>query len=708
MKRLQTRMLLLIFVPTILFFIGMTAYVSFTTHNMVQQDAENILQATGDSLARELQVELEKPLRSVQTLSNYFAGMIERDLLPSRENAHVMLQQLFEQIPGIESAWMFWDVNAFDGKDEEYANTEGHDHTGRFIPVWTQTESGDFMVEPIVEYDTESDTADNLNSVLQSGELAIWEPYIYELQGEKKLITSIVAPVVINGKTLGMSGVDISLDNIHAVVSEYSFYNTGFAGLLSNEGNVISHRNEELIDTNYFESDAMKVHERNDKVKEAVHAGEKMMIEGASNLLKTEVYRLFIPIEIDGIATPWSAFLSAPVDEVAKEAKQLTTTIIISSAAVTVILAGLILFVTRSIVFPIRSAVSEGHEMAKGNFMIEMNSKMLKRKDEIGDLARIFTTISESMRELIGRVQDSSKMVLQSANAMDEGANQSASAANEVATAIEEISQAAEEQMQSAEESAKAMEDMSEGVQRVAHSASAVSETANDVTEQANEGQETVRNAVMQMEQIQKETNATKEVIEQLQTDAEQIESIVSMITDISEQTNLLALNAAIEAARAGEAGQGFAVVADEVRKLADETKESAHHIQQIVETIQSHSEQATASMDANDREVKEGMARIAAVGEMFEQIIHSVQEVVSEIEDLAAVAEEMSSMSEEVAAASEEISSNAELAAGNTQQVAASAEQQLATMEEMKQTSQSLKDLVLQLHELLSQFRVS
>ena len=63
----------------------------------------------------------------------------------------------------------------------------------------------------------------------------------------------------------------------------------------------------------------------------------------------------------------------------------------------------------------------------------------------------------------------------------------------------------------------------------------------------------------------------------------DQIGILAESIMGITAQTNLLALNASIEAARAGEAGKGFAVVADEIRKLADESRNTANGIQNIV-----------------------------------------------------------------------------------------------------------------------------
>ena len=80
---------------------------------------------------------------------------------------------------------------------------------------------------------------------------------------------------------------------------------------------------------------------------------------------------------------------------------------------------------------------------------------------------------------------------------------------------------------------------------------------------------------------------ASSKSVQSLSVSAQQIGTVVELISNIAAQTNLLALNATIEAAWAGEARKGFAVVAAEVKQLADQTAKATSEIGLKITEIQ-------------------------------------------------------------------------------------------------------------------------
>ena len=145
--------------------------------------------------------------------------------------------------------------------------------------------------------------------------------------------------------------------------------------------------------------------------------------------------------------------------------------------------------------------------------------------------------------------------------------------------------------------------------------------TAEETATIAVEAESLLAATVAKSSQIKEQVTTANHLIEQLNEQSRNIETIVSTIRGIAEQTNLLALNAAIEAARAGDQGRGFAVVADEVRTLAQRTSQSTLEIEQVVETNKGLTVDVTGNMSTVSDNVDESNEQIAAVSRVMSEI---------------------------------------------------------------------------------------
>lgn len=413
--------------------------------------------------------------------------------------------------------------------------------------------------------------------------------------------------------------------------------------------------------------------------------------------------------KFDEQAEKLSAYQNEILDKGNKETSNIAANtkkqILILGILSVLISIGIAVFIGRLISRPVMKMANQASKIASGDLTVD--EIKVKNKDEIGDLADSFNQMTRNLKILIEKIRLDSEQVASSAEELTAAAEQTTQATNHISTSIQEVANGAEIQGHGVNESSIAMKDMAQKIQQMAETTSSISELATETNGEARNGRYSLQKVTEQMNTIREFVDESASVINSLGVHSQEIGKIIDVITSIADQTNLLALNAAIEAARAGEYGKGFAVVADEVRKLAEQSKESADQITELIQKIQGDATTATDVMDKGTQEVKEGMLVVHEAEENFEKIQKLIEQVTAQIQEASASSEEMSASVQQVTASIEEIARIAKESSNNTQNIASASEEQLASMEEIVSSASALSKLAEDLQEQASQFKI-
>jgi methyl-accepting chemotaxis protein len=310
---------------------------------------------------------------------------------------------------------------------------------------------------------------------------------------------------------------------------------------------------------------------------------------------------------------------------------------------------GVAIWITRSIVIPLRSAVTVARTVASGDLSskIEVNTT-----DETGLLSLALRDMNDSLVRIVADVRA--------------GADTIAAASGQMASGNLALSSRTEQQAGSLEETASSMEELISTVRQNSDNARQANSLVRSASEIAVKGGAVVSQVVETMDSINES--------------ARKIVDIIGVIDDIAFQTNILALNAAVEAARAGEQGRGFAVVATEVRNLAQRSAAAARQIKTLIGD-------SVEKVDA-------GTQLVGQAGATMNEIVDSVKRVTDTIAEITAAGLEQTAGIEQVNQA--------------IIQMDQATQQNAALVEEAAAASESLQDQARSLAHVVSVFRIS
>ncbi|MCQ8878724.1 methyl-accepting chemotaxis protein [Pseudoalteromonas shioyasakiensis] len=568
----------------------------------------------------------------------------------SRESVVQLNKSLIEKNTNISSIYSQFEANGFDNNDAQFTTGFTHSVAGAGSLEIYFTRSREGVIEQQIIEDVDEKYVTTLNEFGQreaewylcakdTKTSCIMEPYLYEISpGYSEMMTSLVVPVLRNGRFIGVTGVDLTLPVFQTMTEQLS------KELYNGQARVTLLSSLDLIVGSSHYKDKLGRPLKEAISETLVTSFDRLKKEAGIHKVAHE-YLVNYPISIKLAGKQWNLLIEVPTELALKGPQALASTmddnagtlgglILITGIVIAAVAFFIMLIVIRSIIAPLQQIQKRVDNLASSEGDLTQTLSVDSHAELIA-LAYGFNAFLAKLRDLIAQLKDVSSQT-----------KQQAQTAAHVAVDTKQNVQA---QFQEIESVVTAMNEMSATALEVARASEQSAQQADEINSLVVSSEASLSSAVSQVKTMSDEIQQANQAVEKVAARSNDITQILDVIRTIAEQTNLLALNAAIEAARAGEQGRGFAVVADEVRALASKTRASTDDISGLIDSLQLEVGNASTVIEKGVVRAQTAVDETTVAFDALHSVVTKVEEITGQITQIATAAEEQSSVTEEI-----------------------------------------------------------
>lgn len=681
--KLRTKMLLAICGIAFIAFSSTIYIISAISIRNAQEDAIALVVETAKNSSGQVKSEIGKAVYIASALAGMLSVVNQGENVVDRAKVVDMLHAIAVKHNDFFAVWAAWQPDSYNGPDSNAdVNQPGNGSNGQFRPN-VHRYSGTLVRSKTGMPAEKSEKGAWYWKPLRTGKPFITKPTVFDVNGTPITMISVAVPIVVNGKAVGVAGIDYGMDKMKDIISSIKPYETGYGFINFTDSSVVAHPNDKLIGKVVVSKDAAQ----------SIAKGQSFQEISKTETFSGKTLSIFTPIVFGKDYDIWNLTISVSMDKVLAKAKSLQNASV-GIGTLSLILLFLVVYVLATVIIarPINKAVASIRDIAEGEGDLTMRLHA-SSKDELGDLAYWFNAFVEKLQGIVGQIADNSKGLDNASGQLSEVARQLSSGADDTSNRADNVATASEEMSANLNNVAAAMEQSATNANMVATAAEEMSATISLIAENADKAQTISEDAVEQAQEASGKMN-------ELGDAAEKIGRVTETITDISEQTNLLALNATIEAARAGDAGKGFAVVANEIKDLAKQTAGATLDIKDLIEDVQTTTKSAGSGIGQISKV-------ISGVNEIVSTIAISVEEQTSATQEIA---NNISQASQGIQEVNENVSQSSQVAAEITEEIAqvnVAATDISNGSNEVERSSKELRERATELHSIIGSFKV-
>ena len=443
-------------------------------------------------------------------------------------------------------------------------------------------------------------------------------------------------------------------------------------------------------------------------VEKVLNGGEECFSEAVS-IEGTLNYGYFMPVYQNGSDTDIVGMIFVGTNKHDKDAviMRLLGSIVAAVAAIMLVCLIVSTKLASTISRNIRTSIKAVEKIAAGNLNVQVNNKLLKSKDEIGDLSRVTITLRDAMQRTILEINQNVQKLLEASSLLGTAADNTNGTMNKVRSAVNRIVENSAEQAENSKSTSEHMRLMGENITETSAEVEALNSNAEFMHQSSEKAAETLSNLQHINSEVERIIGEVQEQTNRTNDSVQQIHKATAFITSIAEETDLLSLNASIEAARSGESGRGFAVVAEQIKKLSEQSNQSSSEIEETAMMLSEDSQKAVEIMQKMQEIIVSQSESMQDTQKVVEEVVAQIANSMQSIQQIKETTEHLANVRNEVLQAVETLSNIAQDSVSGTKKTYEDTEEVVDTFKQVYMSAEQLREIADQLAGSVQYFHV-
>lgn len=375
---IRKKMMLFILGISLVIYVVTLSYVSITLRQNAIIEAKKLASSLALQKANDIKAKLDEGVAISRTMADIikdyaYLPQAQRETMETK-----LLVNVLDNYPEYDATWLSWELEAI---DPNWEKTHGRRRSTYYY-------EGGVLKETI---DSVNLNGDDLNGMYYRHKVqkheAITEPYFYKSYDKERsrviLGISQNAPILLDGKFVGLIGSDLSLED-YSSMTDFDDFDRGYAFLMSNNAAIVAHPEKELrthlIDTLGLTRDL------DVDIKEIIRTGQHHFFGSYDARFGEDVYVAIAPIPIGRSSYPWSVGLVVPIAEIT-ESFNATFKITLIVGLVGLFLLSIVIW---RIANQIISSIEKSNDVLKDLALGQLNTDKklsIDSDDELGEMA---------------------------------------------------------------------------------------------------------------------------------------------------------------------------------------------------------------------------------------------------------------------------------------------------------------------------------